>query len=325
MRAALLVATVLVASGCLAGGEPLVESTSNPQTTRGSAPPVVATTTADAAAPGEDTGSVSVTVTTTELQPVGAAQVTIAQTELSAFTDTAGVAIFNGVAPGTYTVLVAKPGYQAQQDKGRVVEVAAGEVAEVKMVLNPIEVIDAATGYHSTFPLRGFISCAIEGQDGIVLNRATPCGDYIQPGGVQIGDPNHKSRFAITIDSVKVLALVVEGKWQPATGFTAQQLRMLVTHQLTCTAATCIWNDAAINVVGRSPLHGVLLDGADRKIVKRWGEDPAAYPKTVYAETGAYCKSNCTGVQIVFQQSFEKFVTVFYGREPPAGYTALPS
>src|SRR5687768_1285662 len=108
MNRILLLATIVVLAGCLESAGPTTTSFSNGAAT--SAPPVSATTTAAAAVTTDETGAISVTVTTTELEPVDAAQVTIADTEHSAFTDAAGTANFNELAPGAYTVLVAKPG-----------------------------------------------------------------------------------------------------------------------------------------------------------------------------------------------------------------------
>jgi hypothetical protein len=218
---------------------------------------------------------------------------------------------------------VAKPGYTAQQDKGKLVDVKAGETSEVKMVLNPVVLVDATNSYHNTFPFRGFMSCGLEGAPGTGIGRNTACGHYLNPGGVQLGDPNHRTRFLWPLDSPQITGVVVDAKWTPATGATGTQLRLVVTHKIEC-AATCLWQDTVLNVGGPSPVHGVLLQGDEGKITKKFGTDPKTYPKNGYFETGAYCQTNCQGAQVVFQQSFDKWLTAFYGVEPPADFNALP-
>jgi hypothetical protein len=185
-------------------------------------------------------------------------------------------------------------------------------------------VIDATNSYYTTLPFVGFIACAVEGQPGFVIGRTTLCGHWLNPGGVSISDPNDKSLFRWTIDSIQIQGIVLEGKWTPATSMTGQQLRMTVHNSYVCSAATCLSNGWDLNVGGFSPIKGQLLEGAERRITKKYGEDPATYPKQVWTETLSYCGTNCTGMMVVFQQSFNKYLTAFYGIEPPAGFTALP-
>lgn len=308
MKHVWLLAAFVVVAGCVSSGDP---------TSTGTSPSATVST----PAPGADTGGIKVTVTTTELEPVTAAQVVLADTEFSVLTDNAGVAQFTGLNPGSYTVLAAKPGYQSVQDKGRLVDVLAGEESDVKLTLDPVPVINAQNSYHTTLPFTGFMSCGVEGEPGRVLGRSTPCGQWLNPGGIQVGDPNHKTRFPWSIESLEILGIVVEAEWQPTTGVSGQQLRAVITHQIDC-AATCLWQNAILTFGGPSPLQGSVLEGADHRITKRLGEDPAQYPRTVYAEMGAYCQTNCTGAQVVFQQDFDMWVTAFYGSEPPAAFSA---
>jgi hypothetical protein len=320
----MILVSALALAGCVDGGPELSSVSSSPAAS--SAPPIRASTTAPAAAATEESGSLSIQVLTTELAPVAAAQVTLADTTLAEFTDEAGQVTFNELTPGTYTALVAKPGYRAQQDKGRLAEVQAGEITEIKLTLDPIPVVDATTSYYTTIPLDGFIGCAFEGAPG-TIGYTTYCGRGLQTPAGHIKDPNDKTLFTVLIDNVQIQSVVLEGNWVPATGVTGQQLRMIWAAGLSCGATnSCLMtNNAHINVGGRSPLYGIDHEGEKKKLTGRFGEDPAKYPAKSYVEARAYCTTDCTGAAVVFQQGFKVWITMFYGKEAPADFRAVPS
>lgn len=309
-------------AGCVdsGGGAPNSSATPTP-----GGPPLTATAKASSAIAGEETGAISVLVVTTELQPVPTAQVLLADTEFSAFTDAAGAVTFNDVAPGTYTALAAKPGYNPREDKGRVVDVVAGEVAEVKLTLDPVPVTQAESAYYATTPLSGFIGCGIEGAPGTV-GWATYCGRGLQTPVGTIKDPNDKTLFEVLIDNIQIRSVVLEGHWVPNNDLTGPQLRMIWAAQLQCGATGSCLNtaNAHINVGGHSPLYGVDHEGTSQRLTNRFGQDPVKYPSKSYVETRAYCQTNCTLVGVPLQQEFDVWITMFYGKEASPEFRAVP-
>ncbi|HLE47129.1 MAG TPA: carboxypeptidase-like regulatory domain-containing protein, partial [Candidatus Thermoplasmatota archaeon] len=101
------------------------------------------------------TGSIEVTVVTSELQPVAQAEVVLFGTAFAAYTDEAGIVTFTGLEPGNYTVVAAKPGYKAVQERGRAIDVLSDDPAEVRLTLDPVQVATAENSYHKTIPFTG--------------------------------------------------------------------------------------------------------------------------------------------------------------------------
>ena len=116
-----LVALLMVLSGCSADDTTTKESAPSAPASPAAAPSVDA-----------DVGSVAGTVVDAELQPVAGADVALLENQMATKSDANGSFTLNGVAPGSYRVVAEALGYESTARK---VEVAAGEVTKLQLVL----------------------------------------------------------------------------------------------------------------------------------------------------------------------------------------------
>lgn len=126
----------LVLSGCSGAAEPAKAPTS--------APAAPATVTAD-------TGGVEGLVVDDEAAPVSGAEVAQTQANLVTSTDAAGKFSFSDLAPGTYSLVAQRLGYESMARK---VEVKAGEITEVTATLVPLAIVEP---YTETLIFNGYI------------------------------------------------------------------------------------------------------------------------------------------------------------------------
>lgn len=323
--AGLVVLSVLLTAGCVDAANGSTGSTASSSTSN--APPLSASAAAPNAAATESLGALSVTVLTTELVPVSAAQVTISDLDRNEFTDEAGVATFNALEPGDYTVLTAKPGYRALQDKGRVVEISSGEVTETRLTLDPIPTFDAGSAYQVSLPFTGFIGCALEGWQGPGgIGYTTYCGRGVQTPAGHIKDPNDQTLFEVPIENIQIQSVVAEAAWQPNNPVTSPQVRLIWATGIQCgTGGSCLMtSNQKINVGGVSPLQGSYHEGSQANFSSRFPADAAAYPVSTYVEIRAYCDTNCTLLGVSFQQEVDIWASTFYGKPAPDGFSAFP-
>lgn len=95
---------------------------------------------AETARADEATGSIAGTVLDDEARPIPRAQVALLPGKLSAETDGRGKFTFNDLQPGDVTLVVSALGYDNSQTK---VSVAAGSIAEPRIVLRPLAISEA--------------------------------------------------------------------------------------------------------------------------------------------------------------------------------------
>jgi hypothetical protein len=126
VRTAILVLVCLLA-GCAAPAE--------------SAPAAITTTSSAAPAVAEEErGSIAGLVTDDEKAPIADAQVALIGLANTTTTDAAGRFTFNGLEAGTYSLSVQRLGYAVAARK---VDVVAGEVAQVLLVLAPFAIVES--------------------------------------------------------------------------------------------------------------------------------------------------------------------------------------
>ena len=312
MKGAWWVVVAAVVAGCVGSDVPI---TANDAVSGAPHP-----TAAPEAAPKVDLGSIRVTVVTAEIEAIPDAEVVVSDTPFAAFTDAAGLAVFNDVDPGTYTVLAAKPGYQPVQDKGRIVEVVAGEVADVRLTLDPVVVISANNSYSKTLQFRGFISCSFH---ITLVGYTSHCGRGLNVGGQEIGrDPNDNSTHLWQIDGPQVQGVILEAQWTPSNAALGSELQILTGHTYSCDAYHCSPGGFFESAAGKSPLKAVRIEGEKQNLSKTFTLD-AKYPKPVWSEARAYLCTGCTH-DILVNQRYDMFASAFYGREPEPDFTALP-
>jgi len=277
---------------------------------------------------GRAVGTIEVTVTTPEVEPIEGAEVGIQGTDFAGYTDAQGQASFMGIEPGTYTVVAALAGYRSLQERGRTVDVRGGEVSDAKLILERIEVVNASSAYHKILPFNGFMGCSLAGAPG-TIGYTTYCSRGVNVAGQGVGDPNDNSTHAWTVDNVLVQAFIQEMKWQPTVPTTAGMLRIGTYRSYSCTGQAgvgqaCTPSGQLAEAWGPSPVYGMKLEGVAKNFTKNLGTDAAAYPRPVRTEVRAECSGSCTPMTVVFQQRYEAWVSSFYGLEPPEGWSALP-
>ncbi|MBI2077766.1 MAG: carboxypeptidase regulatory-like domain-containing protein [Euryarchaeota archaeon] len=284
--------------------------------------------TAEPTTSSSDLGTLVVTVTTPEVVPVeGAEVVAEGPTPKSAFTDAKGAATLTDLEPGNYTVLAARAGYRPLQERGRLVDVLSGETVEVKLVLEPVEIVNASNAYHMTLPFNGFMGCSIAGAPG-TIGYTTYCSRGLTVYGQGVRDPNDNSTHFWNIESRLIVGMVHEMKWQPTLPGTAGMLRIGTYRTYSCTGQAgvgqaCTPAGAIAEHWGASPVSGTKLEGDGKNITKNYAKD-APFPQQVRTEVRAECSGSCSPFTFVFQQRYEAWVSSFYGLEPPAGWSVFP-
>lgn len=265
-----------------------------------------------------DTGALRITVTTRELVPVVGAQVLLDETDLALFSGDDGVALFEALEPHGYTVLVAKPGFRSFEERGRVVDVLAGETVEAKMTLEPLPV--AQTSYYLTVPFRGFASCSYSAAG----TASSPCGRGVTVGGATVNDTNDRSTHQFWIDNMQLSGIVLEAAWQPTVGVFAEEMFISLSKAISCTAAGICGPDGQLSGAGGpSPIRYQWPTlAATTQPATSFGADASAFPAPAWAAVRAYCPSGCTAT-VTFQQPYDAYATAFYGENIPSGWSAL--
>lgn len=168
-------------AGCAGSGQ----TTSTTTTTTSAAP---ATTT-------PETGGIEGQIVGDELTPIPGAEVALLRTNLTAKTDGTGKFSFSRLEPGSYDLIVQKLGYEAEN---RRVEVIAGEIAEAKVTLVAIAIVEPYTE-----PLI---------MDGYILLSNALLGAAEADAGVVAGCGKCSFRWNASAD---VVAVVMEVTYKP--------------------------------------------------------------------------------------------------------------
>ena len=316
----LLLLSVVALAGCLTENQPTATSFSA-ATSSDAVPP-----SADVPAPTEDLGALIVVVTTTELIPVEGAFVELRATDRSGRTSPAGDITFNDLDPGRYTVLAAKPGFRAREEEGRVADVVAGTTGELQLVLDPIAIVTPETSYIDVIPLRGYLACSIDAFTGLSTTfggYSNYCGRGVAVGGQVVGaNPNDNSSHTWTIQNMQVEGWWFEAVWQPSASALSDELLFSTQKSYSCLNVTCTGSGSFSSGGGPSPFRRMVTEGADRNITTKFGAEPVEFPQTINTLVRGFCTSPCASFTL--EQGYSVWVSVFYGRDPPADYTALP-
>ncbi|HLE47128.1 MAG TPA: carboxypeptidase-like regulatory domain-containing protein [Candidatus Thermoplasmatota archaeon] len=298
MKLALLLGALLLAAGCTGGGPRTAEAG--------------ATVAGDATAGG----AIGVTVTTSEISPVAGAEVVLWETAFRAVTDAGGRADFKRLEPGRYTIVATKEGYASVDAKGRVVDVAAGETAEVRLQLDALPP-DAEMASHVTHPMAGFIVCSVDVHETGPNNACR--GAYVGPH--HVGDPSDKTIHHWMIE-VGLRGILNEARWTPNQEALGKDLAVTNFARETCNP-DCVWDDPLSSVAGPSPLRLTTLDGPEQLFTKKLGKDPRYYPILLHTNVRASCPATCPAA-VMLQQRYDLWTTAFYGADPSPAFTVLP-
>jgi hypothetical protein len=332
-RVGLLVAILAVGAiaGCLGGDSGGVESSRD-----GGGSDAQGSDTQPAPTPetSDEAGALRVRTLDPEQRPVGRSQVALAETDVAVLTDTEGSGTFSHLAPGTYTVLASKPGYRPLQEGGRVVQILAGQVADVALELEPVKVVTAATSFHETIPIDGFIACSVSA--GLV-GTADECGKGVTVGGsTYLRDPNDNSSHPWLIDNEQVRGFWVEMQWAPTSTLLGSNLYPLVYGWQDCDgtagAVSCIYREsfARYGHGGSSPVRFLVPEGAEKNITGTFRDsENFVFPHPMNVDVRPHVEplvpGTAVGYNVMYQQRYELYISVFYGEEPAADFTALPT
>lgn len=315
----LCILAVAALAGCVGEGKPTATSFSTVPTSD-AVPP-----SADVPAPTEEFGALSVVVTTADLVPVEGAFVELRGTEKAGRTSPTGDITFNDLSPGRYTVLAAKPGFRAREEEGRVADIVAGTTGKLQLGLDPIEVVTPETSYIEIIPLRGYISCSIDVFTTIQTTfggYSNYCGRGITAGGQTVGqNPNDNSTHAWLIQNLQVEGFWFEAVWQPSASALSDELFFATQKNYGCGNVTCTGSGSFASGGGTSPYRVAVSEGDDKNVTAKFGDRPE-FPQQVFTLVRGFCTSPCASFTL--EQSYDVWVSVFYGRDPPTDYTALP-
>lgn len=266
----------------------------------------------------DNTGSIAGVVVTEEVVPIAGAQLLVQETQDSARTAQDGRFAINGVAPGTYSVLISALGYDAQASR---VEVVAGQVTEKTFTMSAIVV---KVPFHESRPFAGRFECSTAFVD--VLWAQCPGASALAPD----------SSSSISFDKpTGVTHLVAELRWTQASGGTGQNLDFNLVEQGRDEEQ---WY---ANVYGPSPLKIVIQVGEKFENPESPGggvgssdfdqvvddEDTALqldiYSSPVYADEVVSGAERVALVGVTLQQPFEGYLTFFYDEVPAEDFSAF--
>ena len=238
------------------------------------------------------------------IRPLSAAKVTL-QSELGpreAVTSEDGLFGFDDLDPGTYFMVATKAGFKASQTS---TDVVAGieEPPVVRVLLSP----DASfvAPYFEQFVFEGFMECS---------TGAGAAGGYLYGNVCSFSPeafPNDKvnTRYALSGAPTFVQSETV---WQ-----STQTVSNWLSHSFHYDDAS---HDDGINdlqVAGPSPLVNTM--DAETALEYLTGEGAQSdYDLRIRVFTVA---TDGTGPALTVQQRFTVYTTVFYGYEPPSGWT----
>lgn len=242
----------------------------------------------------DSTGSVTGRVLDEEMQPIAGADVGIrGQLSLVAKTDNLGRFTINGVTPGKLVLDVQRLGFESSTKS---VDVAAGEVSEVQIVL--VALMVEPEGFVQMIPLKAYMQ----------FGATTPVVT-LRPGILL----NDKLIFTNSMNK-GVRHTLSEMSWQSSAPLAAKKMRLDTTAD----------GKALSNRSAPSPLtvfHEYLNTTKKADIVHNvW----------LPFSCDIFMPTTCTGVPdslavVVYEQRFDIYISLFFSKDREAGYTAVPA
>jgi hypothetical protein len=299
---AVLVVVVLLLAGCVVSEDKAPKGTEGPA----SAPD---------AAFSEDTGGVKGTVVTDETSPIAGAAVSLSPLGVSGVTASDGSFSFSNIAPGRYTVFAASLGYEAGAQQ---VEVLAGEVKTVTMILSAIAIVEPRTEVYG--PFNGFMQCRMS-----TPLSSGACGFLPLVGNTTITSvwTNDKVIWNFgKFTSEDFSAIVFESRWTPSSAATNPNMNQIFSYD--GRPGTHWWADVGSS---SSPINLVWIRGEEGP----GGQIPSGTPDEHKEPTMNHTLrtwitipfASVPPVEMAYEMRFEMMVTVYYSSLPPEGYSAF--
>lgn len=269
----------------------------------------------------EDTGAIRGIVTSTELQPLAGARVTILELSREANTSEAGVFAFSEIPPGDYKLVVEALGYTSI---ARALSVLVGQITELNVALEVLPILEP---YVELLIFRGFAVCDI---NAVFIILQTPSA---VPGCNQL-----KGQFPVDVKETWRYG-IFEAAWRSVDSL----------HFFADTDGTCLFGTSSSNPcyewkTGRSPLRLDAVPNATWHLAPPSFRYPTGAFKLILNGGGAgllqkeisdsqVCKTGrpngpeCGGVGYnVFGFAYTVYVSIFHHEAPsdPKTYSAIP-
>ncbi len=330
----LLMAALL--AGCLGGDDALDGSADDDA---GSGPAEVS----------EDTGAISGAVSSELFEPLNGARAELLTmdrepTDHSSTTDSDGEFTISHVEPGDYILFVTRVNFEASQ---RGVSVTAGEITDVRFQLTELE----RTGpWIEEFDRAGDVNTAASWQleiptQGCIVGPVIPglgweaknCGG-IRSGGnageTRVGPTSNVEGWENSVSSSDfretdlsdMTAIVLEMAWTPAGPFGEHfQVDLMCSDMPRGGGGGILEDEHDCYKVqrGESPIQ---LRFDEEEWLDRGFNHTGTWAARVFASYGILGTYDLTGIDagLAYQQTFEKYWTVFHGEPAPEGYSRLP-
>lgn len=295
----------------------------------------------------EDTGAIWGAVSSSVFEALGGARAELLSmdrvpTEHTATSSENGEFTISHVEPGQYILFLTRVNYEATQ---RSVTVQAGEITEVRFQLEPLPRVGP---FQEVFHRAGMIDEAVAWQiePPVVGCITTPPGVYNMCSGIRRGGTAGETRvgevavpdgWPTNVDSGSanfhqtdlsdIKTIMVELAWTPAGPFGEHFLLDMM-----CSDAP------------RDPGGGAIMDRdypcysdarGESPLQHRFDEDhwlehgynhTGVWAARVFATYGMLGTYDLTGIDFGFayEQTFDKYWTVFHGEPAPEGYSGLP-
>ena len=276
----LILALAMPWAGCIGA-----ESSDN-RTSSSAAPAAVPTAAAD-------TGSIAGRAVDEEQVPIEGVGVVIAETRNSTKSDGSGRFTFNGLQPGTYTLLTGRAGFKEQAKK---VDVLPGEIIEVTVMLKAI----ALPAEHVVVDRR---------------SQAMLGGSFVAvyPNDLQ----SWRAKWALKDDPLALEGMQIEADWLPSTA---------LGNGIRFWSAIPTWNAEKTLCVG-SGFDPYTCVVPPEKYQVDWGCDFASDPNLCVAEWqfrpgGSSLSQGLVGLWP--QDTVTVYVSHFFRMPMPAEYKARP-
>lgn len=268
--------------------------------------------------PTATTGIIRGVVVDQAIRPIAGVTITIAGQETSTQTNTDGAFGFEGLQPGTYFLVAHKQGYSDLQASTDVVAgVADPEIVRIKLLADP-----SSLAFVVPYVFNGYIECST-----LTVVVGAPLCDFLPNTGV-IPDDNNRVFYTFERPPTRVQSEMV---WK-----SNQQLgdKMKMSHAFPCTYGpsnnvcdhgyedsspiVVISNDTTLAMAGSNyPAGRASIEGIG------WGNG-TDFQARVFAGNSVVpdeVPNPFWGVGVVFEQPFDIYTHVFYGYEPPEGWT----
>lgn len=277
--------------------------------------------------PNASSGILQGTVASDEAVPIAGASVALRDTAFMGVTDASGLFVITDVPPGKYVLDVARLGYEAQ---ARSVEVQAGQLTEVTIVLVAIEISDE--GYIEIIHFTGFFECALGTSFWIsscsypytavyltLHDRGVNGSNYGLPPDIQ----KNIHRFNFTVKP-GITDFVGEMEWKAASAAATRMLLMYMCGDYDPIPDECKERHRYGRSNGFSGTSPIRAQFDPKQEFKKGCPNSKfclkeGHPIWVMAYAGLPFGQN----QVAFQQKFEIWNSLFFNQEAPEDYTLI--